>query len=88
MSPVPTAWEARRIQVLRRETAALVAHSTSRWADAHGFGERRSRAASFGEALQDLLPAPCGSGIHAAAAVFFRNVARRASGNGGKFRQT
>jgi hypothetical protein len=34
----------------------------SRWADAHGFGERRSRAASFGEALQDLLPAPCGGG--------------------------
>jgi len=30
----------------------------SRRADAHGFGKRRPRAASFGEALQDLLPAP------------------------------
>src|SRR5713101_2469674 len=30
----------------------------SRRADAHGFGKRRPRAATFGEALQDLLPAP------------------------------
>jgi hypothetical protein len=33
-----------------------------RRADAHGLGKRQPYAASFGEALQDLLPAPCGGG--------------------------
>src|SRR6266545_4635620 len=49
---------ARRIRVLLSEVGR-VGRSHAAWGrDAHRRGKRRPRAASFGEALQDLLPAP------------------------------
>ena len=53
-----TASEARRSRASPRGVGRVGRSRASRRTDAHGFGKRRPRAASLGEALQDLLPAP------------------------------
>jgi len=56
----PRVEEVRRSRVLLARVGRVGRSHASRRGDAHGFGKRRPRAASVGEALKDLLPAPRG----------------------------
>src|SRR5437899_2433286 len=53
-----TASEARRSRAPPSGVGRADRSHASRRGDTHGLGKRRPRAASFGEALPDLLPAP------------------------------
>ena len=52
------AWEARRRRVPPRVAGRVDRSHARRGRDAHRRGKRWTRAAGFGKALQDLLPAP------------------------------
>src|SRR4029453_18482517 len=55
--------EARRNRAPPRAADRVDRSHAWRWADDHGFGKRRPRAAGFGEASQGLLPAPLVGGL-------------------------